>query len=178
MGQDRAYNDTTNGLVISQAICDRGKEIQAAQLREANEKAEKQQAAVVKEGEERSRLLALRKSQLLKLKELIQDKASLQNIDPEEAFEWHLDAMLVANIRDLYRACTISHTNIAYFNGVTKSVAYTVSKDECIAYIIQITEQDMKGELGDGNDMDGVLQNDEDGELEEDEEDEEDGMDL
>ncbi len=37
----------------------------------------------------------------------------------------------------------------------------------------------MKGELGDGNGMDGsVLLNDEDGELEEDEEDEEDAMDL
>ena len=137
----------------------------------------KGQMALVKEGEERSRLLALRKSQLLKLKELIQDKESLESIDPEEAFEWHLDAMLVANIRDLYRACT-THTNIAYFNGVTKSVANAVSKNECIAYIIQITEQDMKGELGDGNDKDGVLQNDEDGELEEDEEDEEDGMGL
>ena len=67
---------------------------------------------------------------------------------------------------------------IAYFNGVTKSVAQTVSKEECIAYIIQITVQDMKGELRDGNGMDGVLQNDEDGELEENEEDEEDGMDL
>jgi hypothetical protein len=58
-------------------------------------------------------------------------------------------------------------------------MAHTVSKEECIAYIIQITVQDMKGELGDGNGMDGsVLLNDEDGELEEDEEDEEDAMDL
>ena len=83
--------------------------------------------------------------------------------------------MLVANIRDLYRACTISHTNIAYFNGVTKSVANAVSKNECIAYIIQITVQNLKGELGEGNGMDVFLQNDEDSELEEDEEDE---MDL
>ena len=171
-GQEKAYNDTTFGLVVSQDICDRGKAIQAAQLREVLEKAGKQQAAVAKEGEERSRLLALRKIQLRKLMQLTEDKDSLENIDPEEAFEWHLGEMNVASIRELYRACTISNTNIAYFNGVNKSVAQSVSKEDCITYINEISVQDMKKELdnGDGKRI-GVLGNNEEEEDDEEEDD-------
>ena len=70
--------------------------------------------------------------------------------------------MNVASIRELYRACTISNTNIAYFYGVNKSVTQTVSKEEFITYINEIPVQDMKKELdnGDGERV-GVLGNNE-----------------
>lgn len=79
----------------------------------------------------------------------------------------------MAIIRELYRARTISNTNIAYFYGVNKSVAQTVSKEECITYINEISVQDTKKELdnGDGERV-GVLGINE--EVEEDEE--EDGL--
>ena len=81
---------------------------------------------------------------------------------------WELEEMNLVNLRDIYRACTVSNTSVADFNGVLKSVAQTVNKEECINYILQVVMKDVAddGEGGEEEvaqmEMENQVENDND----------------
>jgi len=130
--------------------------------------AKNEQLAAAKEGAERVRLLALRKNIVIKYKNKCSAEEDYQGVSAEDVFVWELEEMNLVNLRDIYRACTVSNTSVADFNGVLKSVAQTVNKEECINYTLQVVMEDVAddGEGGEEEvaqmEMENQVENDND----------------
>ena len=87
----------------------------------------------------------MREEALGKWKDILRDEGHYEKVSAEEVYYWELEKMKVETLREIYRACTVSDTK-ADFNGVLKSVAQQVNKDDCMGrivyYMVGVTKKD------------------------------------
>ena len=114
-------------------------------MQEENRNATNQLEAANKLSADRMRLLKLREEALGKWKDILRDEDHYEGVSAEEVYYWELEKMKVETLREIYRACTVSDTK-ADFNGVLKSVAQQVNKDDCMGrivyYMVGVTKKD------------------------------------